>query len=167
METRVLGIDPGMTGAAVEIDEDGEIAETWSMPTIGKDYDVSAIRDIVSARKEWSETPNRRLVVAIEQVKVFPARYEWRVGKKTPVWGPPNDAQKLMACYAFWFMAAACYRLPTEIVPPRIWQRGIPVTKGAPYAVRKQAWWAEANRRWPGIKKKHADAALIDRKSVV
>lgn len=130
---KVLGIDPGKSGAAVLLHDNGRIAEIWDAPIIKigtkKVYDTAAMADIIQSVIDAAFT--NPVHVAIEQVAARPGQgvtsmFEFGLG------------------YGLWQGMIAVARIPATFYTPQAWKKGVlagmPPGKGASLVRAKQLW---------------------------
>ena len=147
---KVIGIDPGKDGAVAVVGSGGELLQSWRTPLIGREYDLQLMLKIIADAKELGAKS-----AAIEG----------------PVYMSGASSSTMVGIglgHGLWRMAVAANRIGFEVVPPTVWQRGIPGKedrKGRKFkgAALKGVWKAEASRRWPniGIHSGVCDSALI------
>lgn len=157
MTTVYVGIDPGITGAVVTL-EDGEL-QFFDAPVIsdGKHNRIDPEGCGALLRKIDAERGDNRLVVAIEKAGSFSP--EGRKQGSVSMFGYGRG-------YGIWIGALAALEIGFAEVAPQTWKRE--VMRGAPK--EKDASRTVARRLWPdqteeslSRKKDHgrADAALI------
>lgn len=152
MTAYFIGIDPGKTGAIVSLDADGQLVGKWPTPMVGKAYNVPKMREALAPFLCATQAS-----VCIEHQQPFPAQS--RAGKTGQISHRAMFAQG--HGYGLWEGIVAGLGLPYHLIPPKEWQRGIRLPAKCSYAERKQHLALEAQRRWPGLPKRYADAALI------
>lgn len=143
--TLVIGIDPGSSGGIAEIYPDGNcivcpMMENYTLTRYFADLcDQSAI-------EKWD------LAAFIEQVGGF-------IGRPQP--GSHMFKFGFGAGYIHGLLAAN--RIPTHLVTPQKWQKGLPGVGSLKGPERKRALRAEAARRFPSVKTtlSTCDALLI------
>lgn len=140
---RIIGIDPGLSGALAFITSDGRTVthKTASTPPL------DALRDAIAG------VETRECIVCMERVGGFIA------GKSLP----GSAMFKMGQNAGYWEGACAALGLRLMLVRPQEWQAGIPGAHGTEGAARKRVLRAEAMRRFPQhkITLQDADALLI------
>lgn len=150
---RILGIDPGLTGALAVLDDQGTVAGIWDTPTL-------ETRSGAKKRREYDLAQMRRLLApfsadslcALELVGPMPKQgvvSMWRMGFGVGVW------EGLLAAL----------KIPVERVSPQRWKSvmldGLPKGKDAPLYRAKSLWPDQTDKL--SLKKHHgrAEALLI------
>ena len=154
--SRTIGIDPGITGAFVVIDENGEITRSVRTPILvldgKKQYDINGMRDLVfRVRREVED--NGFLQAGIEKVHTLPS--DGRVG-----------AFRFGVGYGLWLGILSGSFAPYVEVLPQRWQAKM--LAGLPRGPQtKMSAVMAAKSLFPHIPIEHkadwgmADAALI------
>jgi hypothetical protein len=110
---RTVGIDPGITGAIVVLNEDGSIVRCERTPIIieksKKAYDIQRMRDIIVRAAKEAEHENGRALVGIEKVHTHPR--DGRVG-----------AFRFGVGYGLWLGLISGSFTPYMEITPQIWQ---------------------------------------------
>lgn len=140
MHKTIIGIDPGKSGAIAIIYPDGCIV-THKM-------DESEIVDILG-RTKWKEED---CACYLEQVHAMPGQ------GVTSMFSFGNS-------YGFTRGVLQALEIPTELVRPQVWQKGLGGLKGIQGTARKRLLKAHAARLFPDLKPtlKTCDALLIAR----
>ena len=123
-----VGIDPGKSGAIVILDEQGEIAHKQVVPTIGKEYDAQAVKDILL---EYDSGSNCTIHAMLEDVHAI----QGSAGGTSNF----NFGQGKM----LWHMGLVCLEIPHTLIQPKAWQ--------------KEAWEGVPIQYKPGSSKKTKD----------
>lgn len=142
---RIIGIDPGANGGIAVLFEDGR---TWAMGMPGDSELIGVLRDLSHA-----DTPVQP-VAFLELVGGY-------IGK-----GQPGSAMfRFGESFGFVRGVLQTLRIPTELVRPQVWQRGLPGVKGSEGVKRKRLLKEHAARLFPDLKVTlaTADALLIAR----
>lgn len=142
---RIIGIDPGANGGIAVIFEDGR-SWAWSMP---EDSDlIGVFRDLSTCEESV------RVTAYLELVGGY-------IGKRQP----GSAMFRFGESFGFLRGVLQALRIPTELVRPQEWQRGLPGVKGSEGPARKRLLREHAARLFPGIKVtlSTADALLIAR----
>jgi hypothetical protein len=144
-KARIIGIDPGANGGIAVIFEDGR---TWvgGMP---EDSElIGVLRDLSNCEE------GVRVTAYLELVGGY-------IGK-----GQPGSAMfRFGESFGFLRGVLQTLRIPTELVRPQEWQRGLPGVKGSEGPTRKRLLREHAARIFPDLKVTlaTADALLIAR----
>lgn len=165
----VLGIDPGLQGGIVLLDEVGQPLQSWKAPVVSGSYDRAAMLDVLeSATTIARHHGDGSMVAAIEQVVIGPPR-----GQK--------GAISIGYGHGLWHMALTVRGIGFEALDPQAWQKGLPglterrkvKTRKHPDGVwkwrgksgkaLKDALMKVARERWPELPRHSGicDAALI------
>jgi len=154
---RVVGIDPGITGAVMVMDESGELQRALRTPIVvvkgKKAYDLQLMRDVLRGAHLEAEKEGGSVLVGIEKVHTLPR--DGRVG-----------AFRFGMGFGMWLGLLSGLFIPYVEVTPQRWQgrmlAGYPrgdQTKTSAVLVAKGRWPhipIDAKADW-GM----ADAALI------
>ncbi len=134
-----IGIDPGKAGGLVFIGEDGGVGYS-AMPTTRRDI------------WQWFQGWNLDGTVAmIEKIQAFPLKK--KPGKKKPPRQSPTSLMTFGQGYGELLMALTAADIPTEIVPPKQWQKavGMHKQKGEPQPQWKNRLRAKAQELFPSL----------------
>jgi hypothetical protein len=154
---RVVGIDPGVTGAVVVISASGELERALRTPILiqkgKKVYDLQLMREVLRAAHKRSEKEGGATVVGLEKVHTLPR--DGRVG-----------AFRFGMGYGMWQGLLSGLFLPYTEVTPQRWQGKM--LAGYPRGEQtKTSAVTVAKSQFPNIPIEHkadwgmADAALI------
>lgn len=136
MNKVILAVDPGASGGIVEVWPNGTV-EAVAMP------DDSDLRDLVEELTLNAKANGLSVVAYLEQVGGFIA------GNAAPGSAMFNFGDG----YGFIRGLLAAHRIPTHLVRPQTWQKGIPGVQGVKEkAVRKRALKEHAARLYPALK---------------
>lgn len=142
---RIIGLDPGANGGLAVLFEDGR-SHAWSMP---EDSElIELLRDVALFEE------GVRVIAFLELVGGY-------VGKRQP----GSAMFRFGESFGFLRGVLQTLRIPTELVRPQEWQRGLPGVKGTEGAARKRLLREHAARIFPDLKVTlaTADALLIAR----
>ena len=110
---RIVGIDPGITGAVVVIDNNGEIKRAIRTPILmektKKNYDLSLMREVLRGAQHDAEKEGGTAMVGLEKVHSLPR--DGRVG-----------AFRFGMGYGMWQGLLSGLFLPYAEVTPQRWQ---------------------------------------------
>ena len=154
---RIVGIDPGITGAVVVLDEEGEIQRALRTPIVivkgKKAYDLSLMREVLRGAFRDAEKSGGIAMVGIEKVHSLPR--DGRVG-----------AFRFGMGFGMWLGLLSGLFIPYTEVTPQRWQGKM--LAGHPRGDQtKTSALLVAKSRWPHIPIEvkadwgMADAALI------
>lgn len=134
---RSIGIDPGQSGGAVWLGDNGEILGRMK-------FAGATDHDIALALAEWGQEPDTRAI--IEQVHAMPKQ-------------GVSSTFKFGRSFGFLIGCLTALEVPYTLVTPAKWQGALGCRTRGDKNVSKAA----AQRRWPKEKWTHAlaDAALI------
>lgn len=147
MSLRVIGIDPGASGAMAFATENGVV--------VHKTKSVEPYDALVDARPyvhNPAGRPEYHAVAYVEEVGGF-------IGKPQP----GSAMFKFGRQYGYWLGLLRAMGVRTILVKPQAWQKGLSGLQGKKGAERKRALRDEAARRFPGVKVTldNCDALLI------
>jgi len=142
---RIIGIDPGANGGIAVLFEDGR-SWAWSMP---EDSDLIGILRDLSFCEDGV-----RVTAALELVGGYVGKHQ-----------PGSAMFRFGESFGFLRGVLQTLRIPTELVRPQEWQRGLPGVKGSEGPARKRLLREHAARLFPDLKVTlaTADALLIAR----
>lgn len=139
---RIIGIDPGMSGALAFIDEQGRAIA----------HAVKHVSPNEAAQDALSGVSPLECVAYIERLTGY-------FGKTVP----SHTAYKMGYSAGLWEGLFLGLGVRVELIGPKYWQKGISGVSGVSYLERKRALKAEAVRRFPSLKVTldNCDALLI------
>lgn len=140
---RIIGIDPGMSGALAFITRDGSTVthKTKSTPPL------EALHDAIAGVEINECVVYMERIGGFIQGKHLPGSMMFKMGQNA----------------GYWEGACAALGIRLVLVRPQDWQAGLPGTSGKAGPERKRALQAEAIRRFPALKvtQQDCDALLI------
>jgi len=111
--TRIVGIDPGIGGAVVILDQDGEMSRCMRTPIIieagKKNYDLQLMREVLRGAHHDAEKSGGSVLVGIEKVHTLPR--DGRVG-----------AFRFGMGFGIWLGILSALFIPYEEITPQRWQ---------------------------------------------
>jgi hypothetical protein len=142
---RIIGIDPGANGGIAVLFEDGR---AWALAIPGDSELIGVLRDLSQVEE------GVRVTAYLELVGGY-------IGKRQP----GSAMFRFGESFGFLRGVLQALRIPTELVRPQQWQRGLPGVKGSEGAARKRLLREHAARLFPDLKVTlaTADALLIAR----
>lgn len=146
MKQRIIGIDPGKNGGLAVLFED---ARVWTCRLSGGEADtIDTLRSLATAEDDV------RVTAYLELVGGY-------IGKKQP----GSAMFRFGENYGFLRGVLQALGIPTELVRPQQWQKGLGGLKGIEGQARKRALRDHAARLFPNahVTLSTADALLIAR----
>lgn len=144
---RVLGIDPGLTGALALLNDEGALVGVHDIPTVDGQIDGYQLKLTIAAL-----APDH---VFVELLHAMPKNGSRAAFSQGDSWGAIRTAIQ-------------CARIPYTTVTPSKWKQRLGITRGATDKERKEISRRRAIELYPGLgffdrKKDHnrAEAALI------
>lgn len=144
---RVLGIDPGLTGALALLNDEGQLVEVQDLPVMSGQIDGYQLKGMIAAL-----APDHAVVELLHAMPSNGSRAAFSQGDS---WGAIRTAIQ-------------CARIPHTTVTPSKWKQRLGLTRGATDKERKEISRRRAIELYPGFgffdrKKDHnrAEAALI------
>lgn len=128
----IIGIDPGVQGAIVMINEDGEIISIQDIPTLklkkGKKsntiLDMAAMANIFRVPISLDNAHNIGVHVFIEKAQPMPARKKGKDGKEKSVQGISSTFKYGMA-YGILLGQITAFNMALTPVHPRTWKKAM------------------------------------------